>query len=67
MPDGTEDRMTKLETAFETILPHLATKADLAKLETGLVKAISELESKMMWGAWGLLVGMATIIVKLFT
>ena len=67
MPDGTEDRMTKLETAFETILPHLATKADLAKLETDLVKAISKLESKMMWGALGLLVGMATIIVKLFT
>ena len=67
MPGGTEDRMTKLETAFETILPHLATKADLAKLETDLVKAISKLESKMMWGALGLLVGMATIIVKLFT
>lgn len=67
MPDGTEDRMTKLETAFETILPHLATKADLAKLETDLVKAIGKLESKMMWGALGLLVGMATIIVKLFT
>ncbi len=67
MPDGTEDRMTKLETAFETILPHLATKADLAKLETDLVKAISKLESKMMWGALGLWVGMATIIVKLFT
>ena len=67
MPDGMEDRMTKLETAFETILPHLATKADLAKLETNLVKAIGKLESKSMWGALGLLVGMATIIVKLFT
>ena len=83
MPDGTEDRMTRLETTFETILPHLATKtdlatfetvlphlatkADLAKLETDLVKAIGKLESKMMWGALGLLVGMATIIVKLFT
>ena len=67
MPDGMEDRMTKLETAFETILPHLATKADLAKLETDLVKAIGKLESKLMWGALGLLVGMATIIVKLFT
>ena len=67
MPDGTEDRVTKFETAFETILPHLATKADLAKLETDLVKAISKLESKMMWGALGLWVGMATIIIKLFT
>ena len=67
MPDGMEDRMTKLETAFETILPHLATKADLAKLETDLVKAIGKLESKSMWGALGLWVGMATIIVKLFT
>ena len=67
MSDGMEDRMTRLETAFETILPHLATKADLAKLETDLVKAIGKLESKLMWGALGLLVGMATIIVKLFT
>ena len=67
MPDGMEDRMTRLETAFETILPHLATKADLAKLGAGLVKAIGKLESKLMWGALGLLVGMATIIVKLFT
>ena len=83
MPDGTENRIDRLETAFETtlphlatkadlanfdtVLPHLATKADLAKLETGLVKAIHKLESKCMWVALGLLVGMATIIVKLFT
>ena len=99
MPDGTEDRINRLETAFETVLPHLATKADLAnfetvlphlatkadlanfetalphlatkadlaRLETDLVKAIGKLESKMMWGALGLLVGMATIAVKLFT
>ena len=67
MPEETEDRINRLETAFETVLPHLATKADLAKLETDLVKAIGRLESKMMWGALGLLVGMATIAVKLFT
>ena len=83
MPEGTKDRINRLETAFETTLPHLATKtdlanletalphlatkADLAKLETDLVKAIGKLGSKMMWGALGLLVGMATIAVKLFT
>ncbi len=83
MPDDTENRINRLETAlettvphlatkadlanFETVLAHLATKADLAKLETDVVKAIHKLESKCMWGALGLLVGMATIIVKLFT
>jgi len=67
MPDGTEERINRLETAFETTLPHLATKADLARLETDLVRAIGKLESKMTWGALGLWVGMATIAVKLFT
>ena len=32
--------MTRLESAFETTLPHLATKADISKLE-----------NKMAWGA----------------
>ena len=41
----TEDRLTRLETAFETVLPHLATKADIAMLETNIAK----LESKKAW------------------
>ena len=48
--------MTRLETAFETTLPHLATKADISKLE-----------SKMVWGAFTILAGLIAIIVKLFT
>lgn len=34
MADGAEERITRLETAFESTLPHLATKADIARLET---------------------------------
>lgn len=34
MADGTEERITRLETAFDSTLPHLATKADIARLET---------------------------------
>ena len=59
MANGVEERVTRLETAFETTLPHLATKADISKLE-----------SKMAWMAWGaltILAGLIAIIVKLFT
>lgn len=34
MADGAEERITRLETAFESTLPHLATKADISRLET---------------------------------
>lgn len=59
MANGLEERMTRLETAFETTLPHLATKTDISKLE-----------SKMAWMAWGaltILAGLIAIILKLFT
>ena len=56
MANGPEERMPRLETAFETTLPHLATKADISKLE-----------SKTAWGALTILAGLIAIIVKLFT
>ena len=56
MANAVEDRITRLETAFETTLPHLATKADISKLE-----------SKMAWGALTILAGLIAIIIKLFT
>ena len=58
-----EERMTRLKTAFETTLPHLATKADVATLET----KIARLESKMAWETVAILVALAAILVKLFT
>ncbi len=55
MANGVEEHMTRLETAFETTLPHLATRADISKLE-----------SKMAWGALTILAGLIAIIIKLF-
>ena len=57
-----EDRLTRLETAVETVLPHLATKADIAMLETNIAK----LESKLAWETVAILVALAAILVKLF-
>ena len=42
-PPTLEDRVTILETRFDTILPTLATKADIARLEG----RINNLETKM--------------------
>ena len=56
MANKVEERITRSETAFETTLPHLATKAD-----------ISRLESRMAWGALTILAGQIAIIVKVFT
>ena len=76
MANGTEERITRLETTFESTLPHLATKADFARLEAAFestlphlaTKAdISKLESKMALGALTILAGLIAIIVKLFT
>ncbi len=76
MANGAEEGITRLETAFESILPHLATKADISRLETAFestlphlaTKAdISKLQSKMALGALTLLAGLIAIIVKLFT
>ena len=76
MADGAEERITRLETAFESTLPHLATKADIARLEAAFesilpylaTKAdIAKLESKMALGGVSILAGLIAIIVKLFT
>ena len=76
MADGAEERITWLETAFESTLPHLATKADIARLEAALestlpylaTKAdIAKLESKMALGGVSILAALLAIIVRLFT
>ena len=43
-----EERMTILETEFRTELRHLATKADLAQLETKLETKLAQLETKLV-------------------
>lgn len=76
MVDGAEERITRLETAFESTLPHLATKADIARLEAAFestlpylaTKAdIAKLESKMALGGVSILAALLAIIVRLFT
>lgn len=76
MANGAEERITRLETAFESTLPHLATKADITRLETAFestlphlaTKAdIAKLEGKMALGALTILAGLIAIIVRLFT
>lgn len=76
MADGSEERITRLETAFESTLPHLATKADIARLEAAFestlpylaTKAdIAKLESKMALGGVSILAALLAIIMKLFT
>ncbi len=56
MANGAEERVTRLETTFGSTLPHLATKADLSRLET-----------KIVLGAVSILAGLIAIIVRLFT
>ena len=76
MADGAEERITRLETAFESTLPHLATKADISRLEAAFestlpylaTKAdIAKLESKMALGGVSILAALLAIIAKLFT
>ena len=42
-----EDRVTILETRFDTILPTLATKADIARLEGRINNLETKMEGKM--------------------
>lgn len=76
MANGAEERITRLETALESTLPHLATKTHISRLETAFestlphlaTKAdIAKLETKMAWGALTIMAGLITIIVRLFT
>ena len=76
MADGSEERITRLETAFESTLPHLATKADISRLEAACestlpylaTKAdIAKLESRMALGGVSILAAILAIIAKLFT
>ena len=40
-----EDRMTILETRFDTILPTLATKADIAEIKTDMARMEGKMEA----------------------
>ncbi len=46
-PPTLEDRVTILETHFDTILPTLATKADIARLEGRINNLETKMEGKM--------------------
>ena len=55
MTDPITERMARLEGAYE----HLATKADLAQLETRM----AQMETRMTWRIIGAMVGMSGIII----
>ena len=55
MTDPITERMARLEGAYE----HLATKADLAQLETRM----AQMETRMTWRLIGAMVGMSGIII----
>lgn len=46
MADGPEERITRLETAFESTIPHLATKPDITRLETTFESTLPHLATK---------------------
>lgn len=56
-----EERVSKLEGAYD----HLATKSDLAQLETKLVQMVGDLESKLTWRLLVALFLQAGLIVAL--
>ncbi len=55
MTDPITERVARLEGAYE----HLATKADLAQLETRM----AQMETRMTWRIIGAMVGMSGIII----
>ena len=55
MTDPITERMARLEGAYE----HLATKADVARLETRM----AQMETRMTWRLIGAMVGMSGIII----
>ena len=55
MTDPIAERMARLEGAYE----HLATKADVAQLETRM----AQMETRMTWRLIGAMVGMSGIII----
>ena len=55
MTDPITERMARLEGAYE----HLATKADVAQLETRM----AQMETRMTWRLIGAMVGMSGIII----
>ena len=60
-----DERMTVLETRFDTELKHLATKADLKEIET----RIQEVETRLMVRLGGLMIagfGVVIAVLKLW-
>lgn len=59
MATTVDDRMTVLETRFDTELKHLATKADLKDLET----RIQEVETRLIVRLGGLMIAGFGVVV----
>jgi hypothetical protein len=66
-----ENRMTTLETRFDTILPTLATKEDLKKLDLKLTTAIhheiSLIRKEINANNWRVIIWMTAVIGMSFT
>ena len=58
-PDTLDQRVSRLEGAYE----HLATKADLARLETRLTEKISQLETRLYRSFWWMTVTLMAGII----
>jgi hypothetical protein len=59
-------RFTILETRFDTILPILATKADLAELRTEMAEMKAELKAEIRGESGRMSKWMATIAITMF-
>jgi hypothetical protein len=59
-------RLTILETRFDTILPILATKADLAELRTEMAEMKAELKAEIRGESARMSKWMATIAITMF-
>jgi len=68
---GMENRMTTLETRFDTILPTLATKEDLKKLDLKLTTAIhheiSLIRKEINSNNWRLIIWLTAVMGMSFT
>jgi hypothetical protein len=60
-----EHRMTALETRIDTILPTLATKADVESIKTDIHKAIGETHKWMIGTIIGLFVGFGGLFLAM--
>lgn len=69
-PDGFEERLRRIEETviriderLASVLPHLATKAELAHLRTEMVAQLADKPSRLyMWGAMAAMTGAYTAL-----